>query len=76
MQSPNSTAVIPPFHLGNIEGDKMGPLNFYEGSLDYPPCSESVTWFVDIAVIPITNNLVRIYISLNYVRKLVRNFIH
>ncbi|XP_033215385.1 carbonic anhydrase 7-like [Belonocnema kinseyi] len=46
VQSPNSTAEITPFRLLGDFDDLYTSFIFYEGSLDYPPCSESVTWFI------------------------------
>ncbi|XP_033213823.1 carbonic anhydrase 7-like [Belonocnema kinseyi] len=46
VQSPNSTAEIKPFPLLNDFDKDYSSFIFYEGSLDYPPCSESVTWFI------------------------------
>ncbi|XP_033213821.1 carbonic anhydrase 7-like [Belonocnema kinseyi] len=46
IRSPNSTAEIKPFPLLNDFDNAYTSFLFYEGSLDYPPCSESVTWFI------------------------------
>ncbi|XP_033213822.1 carbonic anhydrase-related protein-like [Belonocnema kinseyi] len=46
VQSPNSTTEITPFRLLSHFDDLYTPFIFYEGSLDYPPCLESVTWFI------------------------------
>ncbi|XP_033213807.1 putative carbonic anhydrase 3 [Belonocnema kinseyi] len=47
VQSPNSTAEITSTALVNILSNNVPPLAFYEGSLEYPPCSESVIWFIN-----------------------------
>ncbi|XP_033213834.1 carbonic anhydrase 6-like [Belonocnema kinseyi] len=48
VRSLKSTANVPPFPLANYikNMSSMVPFTFYEGSLDYPPCSESVAWFL------------------------------
>ncbi|XP_033213820.1 carbonic anhydrase 7-like [Belonocnema kinseyi] len=59
VRSPNSTAEIKPFSLLNSFNNHHFPLVFYEGSLDYPPCSESVTWFILEGGMPVIDSVVR-----------------
>ncbi|XP_033213810.1 carbonic anhydrase 7-like [Belonocnema kinseyi] len=58
VQSINSTAVTPPMRLTSLVDDSSPHFLFYKGSLDYPPCSESVTWFTYIPTIYVRSKLV------------------
>ncbi|XP_033215466.1 carbonic anhydrase 6-like [Belonocnema kinseyi] len=51
VRSPNTTAEVPSFPFADdFKGiSSMVPFTFYEGSLDYPPCSESVSWFLVVS---------------------------
>ncbi|XP_033213826.1 carbonic anhydrase 7-like [Belonocnema kinseyi] len=55
VQSLNSTAEVPPFRVASILENSA--FLFYEGSLDYPPCSESVSWILYESSYPITDGL-------------------
>ncbi|XP_033213825.1 carbonic anhydrase 14-like [Belonocnema kinseyi] len=59
VESINSSAVIPSFPIASIFNDKRQRFLFYEGSLEYPPCYESVTWFEDNIFSPISDALLR-----------------
>ncbi|XP_033212430.1 carbonic anhydrase 14-like [Belonocnema kinseyi] len=58
VRSRNAVTDIPPFDLNKTIDNRVVPFVFYEGSLDYPPCMESVTWFVDDDGSSIHKNLV------------------
>ncbi|XP_033223470.1 carbonic anhydrase 1-like [Belonocnema kinseyi] len=61
VQSINSTAELHPIPLASFayrdgsEGSSQSL--FYKGSLDYPPCSESVTWFEPVLGVSISEGL-------------------
>ncbi|XP_033213828.1 carbonic anhydrase 1-like [Belonocnema kinseyi] len=61
VQSINSSSEITPFRFASIFDYTSTFLSFYfyDGSLDYPPCSESVSWFIVDYVDAITDNLIR-----------------
>ncbi|XP_033215444.1 putative carbonic anhydrase 3 [Belonocnema kinseyi] len=61
VRSPNSTAEITPFRFASIfdKPSRMLPFYYYEGSLDYPPCSESVSWFIMDSNTGIADSLIR-----------------
>ncbi|XP_033221001.1 carbonic anhydrase 1-like [Belonocnema kinseyi] len=47
VESINSTSTIGSFPLAKyVDQDWIKEYLFYKGSLDYPPCDESVTWFI------------------------------
>ncbi|XP_033213824.1 carbonic anhydrase 1-like [Belonocnema kinseyi] len=46
VQSTKSSAKIPSFPFASTFLSRVPPYLFYEGSLDHPPCDESVTWFI------------------------------
>ncbi|XP_033213838.1 carbonic anhydrase 7-like [Belonocnema kinseyi] len=56
VESINSTTDIPPFVITGAV-DPVPAYLFYKGSLDYPPCSESVTWFLYDSEVFITADL-------------------
>ncbi|XP_033213817.1 carbonic anhydrase 1-like [Belonocnema kinseyi] len=60
VRSPNSTADLAPVCIKGILEDmtRKASFFFYEGSLDYPPCSESVSWFIVDYCGPITKGLI------------------
>ncbi|XP_033223473.1 carbonic anhydrase 1-like isoform X2 [Belonocnema kinseyi] len=57
VQSINSTAELKPIPLASFAEKEGSQYLFYQGSLDYPPCSESVTWFEPTFGVSISKNL-------------------
>ncbi|XP_033213813.1 carbonic anhydrase 6-like [Belonocnema kinseyi] len=74
VQSPNSTAVIRAIPIfESILNKSQPPFDYYKGSLDYPPCSESVIWIEFQPNYPTNKNLVNAFRKIKLAEEDVSN---
>ncbi|XP_033215009.1 carbonic anhydrase-like [Belonocnema kinseyi] len=66
VQSINSTSEIRSFASSSLFTLPPNPFIFYKGSLDYPPCSESVAWLLCQVHIPISKALLTSFRNIKF----------